>query len=99
MIRLLSTIALALTLATGTAACSETNQAIDKAQGAANDAAHHLPDVNWSKYGRDLKRKIDGLVADADCGKLRRELRQADDGKKTDLTKYIQHALDDAGCH
>lgn len=91
----IASVVLALGLATG---CSQANDAVDKAQGAANKAASAMPDVDWSKYGNDVKQKVDNLAEHADCGKLRRYLRRLDDGKKLDLTKYVQQALDNAGC-
>lgn len=79
------------------AGCSqeEANRAIDEAQRSADNL--ELPSVDWDKIGRDTKREIDQLAAEADCEELKKELAKAE-GNDTALTAYIKAQLRRADC-
>jgi len=53
-----------------------------------------LPDVNWEQYEPEVREEVEGLVENADCQGLREELENADG----DLQRYLEAALDEAGC-
>lgn len=53
-----------------------------------------LPEVDWEQYAPDLREEVEGLVENADCAGLRRQL----EGAEGDLRRYLQAALDEAGC-
>ena len=92
MRRLLSatvaTIALSTTLLTG---CSEQNE-IEVPQIDLSEV--DLPEVDWEQYEPDLREEVEGLVENADCDGLREQL----DGADPDLRRYLEAAMDEAGC-
>lgn len=53
-----------------------------------------LPKVDWEKYEPEVREEVEGLVENADCDGLRGEL----DGADPDLRRYLEAALDEAGC-
>lgn len=53
-----------------------------------------LPDVDWDRYGPEVREEVEGLVEGADCEGLRAEL----EGAEGDLRRYLEAALDEAGC-
>lgn len=53
-----------------------------------------LPNVDWDKYAPEVREEVEGLVENADCDGLRRELENADG----DLGRYLEAAMDEAGC-
>lgn len=53
-----------------------------------------LPDVDWDKYAPEIREEVEGLVENADCDGLRAEL----DGADPELRRYLEAALDEAGC-
>ena len=53
-----------------------------------------LPDVNWEQYEPEVREEVEGLVENADCQGLREEAENADG----DLQRYLEAALDEAGC-
>lgn len=84
----LATIALSTTLLTG---CSGQNE-IEVPQIDLSEV--DLPEVNWEQYEPDLREEVEGLVENADCDGLREQL----DGADGDLRRYIEAALEEAGC-
>jgi hypothetical protein len=89
---------LGATLVTG---CSESDadRVADRAERAADEAADrvrdevgNLPEVDWGKQGRKLKRRLDNLAENADCSALRRELAQRE-ANDTEVTRYIKAQL------
>jgi hypothetical protein len=95
-------LASALLAAAALTGCSEreaqraADQAAERVETSARDAADEarkeLGNVDWERYGDDLKRRLDTLADRADCSALRKELakREAND---TDLTRYIKAQL------
>jgi PBP1b-binding outer membrane lipoprotein LpoB len=85
--------AVALGLALALTGCSEgdaeraVDEAKDSVQSATDDVS--LPEVNWEKHGREVKQRLDGLVAEADCSGLRKELGTAEKND-AELTRYIK---------
>jgi hypothetical protein len=53
-----------------------------------------LPEVDWEQYAPEVREEVEGLVRNADCDGLRQELDSAD----PQLERYIEAALDEAGC-
>lgn len=53
-----------------------------------------LPEVNWKQYEPELREEVEGLVENADCDGLREQL----DGADRDLRRYLEAALEEAGC-
>lgn len=53
-----------------------------------------LPEVDWQQYAPEVREEVEGLVENADCDGLRQELEEADG----DLRRYLEAALDEAGC-
>ena len=53
-----------------------------------------LPNVDWDKYAPEVREEVEGLVENADCDGLRQELENADG----DLRRYLEAAMDEAGC-
>lgn len=53
-----------------------------------------LPKVDWDRYAPEVREEVEGLVESADCDGLREELENADG----DLQRYLEAALDEAGC-
>lgn len=88
----------ALFLLLGTAACSETNEAIDKAQAEASQAVENAPDVDWSKYGDDTRDKIRDYIAEDNCSGLNKELDKLDEGQDTQLVAFLKRVIEKAGC-
>jgi len=81
------TIALSTTLLTG---CSESEIEVPQIDLSEVD----LPDVDWEQYEPEVREEVEGLVENADCDGLRGEL----DGADPELRRYIEAALDEAGC-
>jgi type II secretory pathway pseudopilin PulG len=80
--------------------CSEgeADRAADRAEQAANEAADRvreeaekLPDVDWGKQGRQLKRRLDRLAENADCSQLRKLAQR--ESNDTEVTRYIKAQL------
>lgn len=84
----LAATALSTTLLTG---CSEQNE-IEVPQIDLSEV--DLPDVDWDKYEPEVREEVEGLVENADCDGLRQQLEGAD----PDLRRYVEAALDEAGC-
>lgn len=53
-----------------------------------------LPEVDWKQYEPRVREEIEGLVENADCQGLRDQL----DGADPDLRRYLDAAMDEAGC-
>lgn len=53
-----------------------------------------LPDVDWERYEPAVREEVESLVREADCDGLREELDAAD----PQLRRYLEAALDEAGC-
>jgi hypothetical protein len=94
----LTSLLLGATLLTG---CSEgeADRAANRAERAADEAADRvrdevgkLPDVNWGKQGRKLKRRLDNLAESADCAGLRKQLAQRE-ANDAEVTRYIKAQL------
>ncbi|HET6562971.1 MAG TPA: hypothetical protein VFG72_13935 [Marmoricola sp.] len=86
----LASLALGATLLTG---CSEgeAERAVDRAADRVKREVGDLPDVNWEKHGKKLKRRVDQLAEKADCSELRKlAKREAND---TEVTRYIKAQL------
>jgi hypothetical protein len=94
---------LSLIAALTVSGCSgdDAGEAVDQAQdavsSAAADAEVQIPDVDWEKYGADLKAQIDELAEAADCESLEAQL---DDQGQLDaeVVDYIKAKLEEAGC-
>lgn len=63
------------------------------------------PDVDWGgKYSSTVKKRLDQLAEEKDCGRLLAELDtaysidRAKAGGSGDLVSYIKYALDRANC-
>lgn len=54
----------------------------------------NLPSVDWKQYTPELREEVEGLVENADCEGLSEELNAAD----PELERYLQAALEEAGC-
>lgn len=80
--------ALSTTLLAG---CSEKNE-IEVPQIDLSEV--ELPEVDWQQYAPEVREEVEGLVENADCDGLRQELEEADG----DLRRYLEAALDEAGC-
>jgi hypothetical protein len=76
---------------------------------APSNPAAPVSGVPWRDYASDLKPRIDGLAAAADCAGLQREFDTADANNaatrsrtghsNTDLMAYIDDAMRGAGCY
>jgi hypothetical protein len=53
-----------------------------------------LPEVDWEQYEPEVREEVEGLVENADCDGLRDQL----DGADADLQRYLEAALEEAGC-
>jgi hypothetical protein len=99
--------ALALLLGAGLTGCSEdaadraVDDAADRASELAGEASDEvgkqlegveLPKVDWSRYGDQLRTRLDQLAEQADCQGLREELTKAE-GDDTQLTRYIKRQI------
>lgn len=93
--------ALAVVLLTGLGACSQedADSAVDQAREAVSSAADdvELPDVDWDKYGDDVKDQIDELATEADCDKLAEQLTRFE-SSSSEVTDYIKAKLREANC-
>lgn len=69
----------------------EAERAADEAADRVRDEVGELPEVNWERHGRELKRRVDRLADRADCSELRRLARR--EANDTDLTRYIKAQL------
>jgi hypothetical protein len=94
----LASLLLGVTLLTG---CSEgeADRAANRAERAAEEAADrvrdevgNLPEVDWVKQGRKLKRRLDNLAEKADCSALRKELARREPND-AEVTRYIKAQL------
>lgn len=85
---LLVTLALALSVLTG---CDQQND-LEVPQIDLSEV--ELPNVDWDKYAPEVREEVEGLVENADCDGLRQELENADG----DLRRYLEAAMDEAGC-
>jgi hypothetical protein len=85
----------------GVGACSgdDADQAVEDAREAASSALDEveLPEVDWSQYGDDLKKKLDKAADEADCDLLRESLTRYESGSN-EVTDYIEAKLEEAGC-
>ncbi len=93
----LTSILLGATLLTG---CSEgeADRAANRAERAANEAADRvrdevgkLPEVDWQRQGKGLKRRLDNLAEKADCSGLRKLARR--EANDAEVTRYIKAQL------
>ena len=84
----LTTTALATALLTG---CTERSE-IEVPQIDLSEV--DLPEVDWEQYEPQVREEVEGLVENADCDGLRAEL----DGADPDLRRYLEAAMDEAGC-
>lgn len=64
------------------------------------------PTVDWGgKYSQSVKKRLDGLAAAKDCGRLLAELdtarsiSQAKEGGSDDLVAYVKYSLERADCN
>lgn len=64
----------------------EAGQAVDQASEALEDV--ELPEVDWDKYGDEIKEQVDSLADNADCDGLR-EMAE-DESNDTEVTEYIK---------
>jgi hypothetical protein len=82
-------------------ACSEqdADQAVDQARDAASSALEgvEVPDVDWSQYGEDVRKRIDKAAEEADCTALRDSLNRYE-STSNEVTDYIEAKLEEAGC-
>ena len=60
----------------------------------------------WTQFAPEVKTRVDGLVAAKDCAGLQKEFDAADENHKrgggpkfTDLMKYLDRQMKDAGCY
>jgi hypothetical protein len=56
------------------------------------DEVGGLPEVNWGKQGKRLKRRLDDLAERADCSALRKQLAQRE-ANDAEVTRYIKAQL------
>ena len=63
-------------------------------------------DEMWSQFAPEVKTRVDALVAAKDCAGLQKEFDAADANHKrgggakfTDLMKYLDSQMRDAGCY
>jgi hypothetical protein len=94
----LTSLLLGATLLTG---CSEgeADRAANRAERAAGEAADRvrdevgkLPEVDWGKQGKGLKRRLDNLAEKADCSALRVQLAKPE-ANDAEVTRYIKAQL------
>jgi hypothetical protein len=85
-------LALGATLLTG---CSEgePERAAERAADRVRDEVKSvddlkLPDVDWEKEGRQLKRRVDRLAEQADCGQLRKLAKR--EQNDVEVTRYVK---------
>lgn len=91
----LAILALAAALVFGGAACSAD---VNEDGVNVNVKTPDMPEVDWDKYAPEVKAKFERLVDEGDCDTLRKELAKAEQNSNVDLSKWLDEAMNEAGC-
>lgn len=74
------------------------SKAGDQASDAADQARQAARDVNWDKYPRELRDRVQKMADKADCKGLNGVLDNLDPGKDGAAITWVRAQLKQAGC-